>query len=286
MALSLDAALRKGAAALMDSTTAKLDARVLMKHALGVDDAALIARGRDMLTADRLDAFDRLIARRRAREPVAYIIGEKEFWSLSFRVTPDVLIPREDSECIIEAALERRGDSAQKAILDLGTGSGCLLCSLLTEFVDAEGLGVDRSHAALKVAGSNAERLGLTKRAKFMLGDWGGAVQGEFDIIVANPPYIRDGERAQLAPDVAAFEPDQALFAGPDGLDAYRALLKDIPRLLRPDGLLLLEIGENQADMLTKMVSETLPDAVITILSDLAGRPRGVMADRLIIEKK
>lgn len=187
MALSLDAALRKGAAALMDSTTAKLDARVLMKHALGVDDAALIARGRDMLTADRLDAFDRLIARRRAREPVAYIIGEKEFWSLSFRVTPDVLIPREDSECIIEAALERRGDSAQKAILDLGTGSGCLLCSLLTEFVDAEGLGVDRSHAALKVAGSNAERLGLTKRAKFMLGDWAGPFRANSTLLSPIP---------------------------------------------------------------------------------------------------
>lgn len=279
MALSLGAALRKGAASLSASPTPALDARVLMKHLLGVDDAALIARGGEMLPETVLISYEGLIARRMEHEPVAYITGEKEFWSLSFQVSPDVLIPREDSECLIEAALARRDRAQPMRILDLGTGSGCLLCSLLSEFTSGQGVGVDRSDGALKIARENAERLELGDRADFVLGNWGEGLSDGFDLIIANPPYIREDARAGLAPDVALYEPCEALFAGPDGLDDYRALLSDISRLLGQDGLLLLEIGENQADSVASMVIKYLPNATIDILSDLAGRPRGIMAD-------
>ena len=283
--LSVDAAVRRGAAALSASPTPALDARVLMKCVLRVDDAGLIARGGDVLPDAAALAYEGLIARRAAHEPVAYITGEKEFWSLSFRVSPDVLIPREDSECLIAAATAARGRDGVVSILDLGTGSGCLLCALLAEFPQAEGVGVDRSESALAVARGNAARLGFGARARFVAGDWGAALGGRgpgagFDLVIANPPYIRDGARAGLAPGVVGYEPEGALFAGADGLDAYRAVLCDISRLLERNGLLLLEIGEDQADDVAKMVSKSLPGARIAIAPDLAGRPRGVLADR------
>lgn len=280
MPLSLDAALRKGAAALAKSSSPALDARVLMKHLLGVDDAALIARGYDILPQETLAAYERLIDRRSKCEPVAYITGEQEFWSLSFQVSPDVLIPRQDSECLIEAALARREREQSMKILDLGTGSGCLLCALLTEFTHAEGVGVDRSAAAVKIAQDNANRLGVGPRGRFVRGDWGEGLLGGFDLIIANPPYIRDDAQSELSPEVIEYEPSTALFAGADGLDAYRVLLSDISRLLGEQGLLLLEIGEKQADSVADMVTKYLPKAPIDILSDLAGRPRGVVADR------
>lgn len=278
--LSVDAAVRKGAAALSALPTPALDARVLMKRILGVDDAGLIARGGDVLPDADFRNYEQLIARRAAREPVAYIIGEKEFWSMPFRVSPDVLIPREDSERLIEAAMAVRKRDEALSILDLGTGSGCLLCALLAEFPDARGVGVDRSEAALALARENAARLGFGSRTVFSAGDWGRALAGPFDLIIANPPYIRETERAGLAPDVVDYEPASALFAGADGLDAYRAVLCDISRILEQKGLLLAEIGEDQADSVANMVSKSLPDATIAILYDLAGRPRGVAADR------
>ena len=285
--LSVEAALRQGANALSGSPTPRLDARVLMKHLLGTDDAGLIARGAQQLSGALLRDYAALTARRAAGEPVAYITGEKEFWSLPFRVTPDVLIPREDSECLIEAALARRDPSSALSMLDLGTGSGCLLGALLSAFANADGVGVDRSGAALSVARANAARLGLAGRARFVAGDWGGALRpprGGFDLIIANPPYIREG--AALPPSVVEHEPASALFAGADGLDAYRALLADGARLLGAHGLLLLEIGSEQAEAVVQMVSESFPDAAISRLFDLAGRPRGVAADRAETEKK
>ena len=281
---SVEAALRHGADALTASLTPALDARVLMKHLLDLDDAGLIARGRDVLPDAALRTYEALVARRAAHEPVAYITGEKEFWSMSFQVSPDVLIPRDDSECLIEAAIARRERNDPALILDLGTGSGCLLCALLAEFPQADGVGVDRSEAALAIAKANAARLGLGGRTRFVAGDWGGALAGRalgggFDIIIANPPYIREDARDSLSPGVAAYEPPGALFAGADGLDAYRAVLCDISRFLGENGLLLVEIGEDQADDVANMVSKSLPNAAIDIVPDLAGRPRGVVAD-------
>jgi len=285
--LSVDAALRKGARTLAASPTPGLDARVLLKTVLGADDAELIARGAQVLPEDALRAYERLLARRAAAEPVAYITGEKEFWSLPFRVTPDVLIPREDSECLIEAAIARRDRAAALSVLDLGVGSGCLLGALLSAFPNAEGVGVDRSEAALAVARDNAARLGVGARARFLASDWGAALKappgGGFDLVISNPPYIRSG--ARLPRSVALYEPECALFAGADGLDAYRILLADVPRLLDDHGLLLLECGDGQADGLAEMVIKSFPGARIDHVFDLAARARGVVADCAGTEK-
>lgn len=282
--LSVEAAVREGAEALAVSPTPALDARVLMKRLLDLDDAGLIARSRDVLPDAVLHDYEALVARRAANEPVAYITGEQEFWSMSFQVSPDVLIPRGDSERLIEAAIARRGRGDPGSILDLGTGSGCLLCALLAEFPGADGVGVDRSEAALAIAKANAARLGFGARARFVAGDWGGALAGRahgrgFDIVIANPPYIREDARESLSPGVAAYEPAGALFAGADGLDAYRAVLCDISRLLGENGLLLLEIGEDQAKDVANMVSKSLPNPMVDVVPDLAGRSRGVIAD-------
>ena len=276
---TVEAAIRKGASALDGSQTPVLDARILMKRVLEVDDAGLLAHASDALRAEKAHAYDALIARRRLGEPVAYIVGEKEFWSMPFKVSPDVLIPRGDSECLIEAAVARRERAQALRILDLGAGSGCLLCALLSEFPNARGLGVDQSPAAVRLARMNAKALRLTARADFAIGDWGRALSGGFDMIVANPPYIPEDARETLARDVVGFEPHSALFAGADGLDAYRVIISDAPRLLREGGLLLMEVGENQAKPVSAMVSESFPEVEIEMINDLAGRMRGVLAD-------
>jgi release factor glutamine methyltransferase len=178
---------------------------------------------------------------------MAYILGEREFWSLPFQVGPAVLVPRPESETVVEAALEQIGDrAAPLRILDLGTGSGCLLLALLSELPQASGLGIDRSAAALAIASGNAERLDLADRAAFREGDWGRDLAGPFDVIVGNPPYVARADAAGLAPEVLVFEPEDALFAGPDGLCAYRALAPDCARLLAEDGFACLEIGQGQ----------------------------------------
>lgn len=284
--LTVAAAIRKGADALGASQTPALDARILMKCVLDADDAGLVARSADALPEAKAFAYNALIDRRRLGEPVAYIVGEKEFWSLPFKVSPDVLIPRSDSECLIEAAIARRERSQALRMLDLGVGSGCLLCALLSEFPNARGVGVDQSPAAVRMAHMNAKALGVVARADFAIGDWGKALHGGFDVIVANPPYIPEASRAALARDVAGFEPHSALFAGVDGLDAYWDILADAPRLLREDGLLLIEVGENQAAPVSAMVSKSFPGAEIEIINDLAGRTRGVLADCGSVQKK
>lgn len=285
--MSLEEALREGAARLSDNETARLDARVLLKFSTGFDDAALILNSKEPLTPDHTVRFYELIERRRSGEPVAYITGVKEFWSLEFRVTPDVLIPRDDSECLIEAVLHRRNKNTQWSILDLGVGSGCLLLSLLSEMPQARGLGVDRSLAALEVAQSNARALGLADRARFLASDWARAVEGAFDIVIANPPYIPEGERQSLPVDVSAFEPSQALFAGPDGMADYRAILADAPRLLAPGGLIVFETGADQAGALSHMLAKALPDASSpVVLNDLKGLNRAVLAERKTFTKK
>ena len=269
--------------------SARLDARLLLAHALGWDAAKIVATKDFLPDAEQRRTLDALITRREAREPVAAIIGYREFWSLDFAVSADVLIPRPDSETIIEAALAAVEDKELAlGILDLGTGSGCLLLALLSELPLASGLGVDISEAALSVAASNARNLGLGGRAAFELSDWGdnvtggipGGISGRFDIVVVNPPYIADGEFAALEPEVARFEPRLALSGGADGLDCTRALAPRLGPLLAPGGRAFVEIGATQADAVAALL-KARGLRVCQVHKDLAGRSRVVEAENI-----
>jgi len=256
------------AAARLPGECPRLDAELLAAHLIGVDRGDLLLRHLD----DDIDArsFGLLVERRMADEPVAYILGHREFWSLDFRVTPDTLIPRPDSETLVEAALAAAGPAPR--VLDLGTGSGCLLLSVLHERPGGWGLGVDRSSGAVKVAAYNAERLGLEDRAAFIVGDWAGAIGGRFDLILANPPYVGTAER--LDREVAGYEPGSALFAGVDGLDDYRRIIPGLRAILTPGGSAHLEIGHAQADFVSEIA---VAEGFASVLHrDLAGRPRCV----------
>jgi len=222
---------------------ARQDTELLMAHALGVSVGELHLRHLDDAAPP---GFAALLERRLAREPVAYIIGRAGFWTIELEVGPGVLIPRADSETLIAAAQDHFGGRAPAAILDLGTGPGTLLLSALDQWPGARGIGIDASEAALAYARRNAERLGLADRAELRLGDWADGVAGPFDLILCNPPYVADG--ADLPPDVSAFEPHGALFAGRDGLDAYRRIAPALSALLAPGGAACLELGEGQAD--------------------------------------
>jgi len=225
----------------------RLDARLLLAHALGVPPEQLISLNARILSEAEKSAFSALLRRRGAGEPTSRIVGRREFWSLEFEVTPDVLDPRPDSEAIVEAALAELKDRAAPRIVDLGTGSGCLLLALLSERKDATGLGVDISAAACRVAAANARRLGLANRAAFACMDWSDALPtGGFDAVISNPPYIVEDEIACLAAEVARHDPRGALSGGADGLDAYRSLAPAVARLLRPDGFAAVEIGAGQ----------------------------------------
>lgn len=254
------------AAARIGGDTARLDAELLLAAHLGVARADLLLDPSRQRALDR-EVFDALVARRVAGEPIAYLTGKRAFWSLELSVTPAVLIPRPDSETLIEVAL-RDAPNARR-ILDLGTGSGALLLAALIDRRHALGIGVDRSHAALAVARDNAANHGLTDRAAFVVGDWAATLTGPFDLILANPPYVRTD--ADLAPGLA-YEPPAALFAGADGLDAYRALIPDLSRLLPPDGFAVVEIGHDQAHSVRAMASQAGLSAAV--IQDLAGRDR------------
>jgi release factor glutamine methyltransferase len=262
--------------------TAPLDARVMMRHVLGLRfEDALVDPAR-RLTVEEERRFNALLDRRRAREPLSHILGRKEFWSLSFLVGPDVLDPRPDSETLIETILARLqsrevGQGEGLSILDLGTGSGCLLLALLHEFPRAGGLGVDISGAALSIARRNATRLGLGARAHFIESDWANAVVGKFDVIVANPPYIPSGDIAALAPEIRDHEPHLALDGGPDGLDPYRRIMPRLAGLCRARALIAFEVGEGQADDVGKLLSEK-GFSDVSIHLDLARAARCVSA--------
>lgn len=280
-------ALRYGANYLQGVDTAQLDARVLLKAALGADEADLIVRANENIGDADAARYVAFLERRRGDEPTAYITGVKEFWSLEFVVTPDVLIPRNDSECLIEAAVKRRRSDESLRILDLGVGSGCLLCALLSEFPNSEGVGVDRSEGALALAAMNSRRLGLANRTTFLKGDWFGPADGLFDAIIANPPYIPDSDRENLARGVADFEPCEALFGGVDGLQPYRRILADAASYLAPDGLILMECGVDQTERLADLMAEAgLSGGETFTLFDLSKRPRGAGLDRRKAEKK
>lgn len=227
-----------------------LDARLLLAEALGASVEHVIAwpeRPLDEAAQARLAA---LLGRRVAREPMAQILGRREFWSLDFAVTADVLTPRPDSETLIAAALDHIDRTQPLRVLDLGVGSGCLLLTLLSELPRATGVGVDCSAAALAVARRNADALGLAARAAFVRGDWLSGVSGPFDLVISNPPYIARGELSSLPPEVRQ-EPRAALDGGEDGLDFYRALAAGLPAVLVPDGVAVIEMGAGQAENVT-----------------------------------
>lgn len=233
-----DAARRLAAA----SETARLDAELLMAHALGVERDALLLGDQERPAPV---GFEALVQRRTTHEPVAYIIGWRDFWTIRLAVGPGVLVPRPDSETLIEAAVDRFGDAGPRRVLDLGTGPGTLLLAALAQWPKASGLGVDASSEALAYAERNAAALGFADRATFRPGDWTEGLEGQFDLILCNPPYIEAG--AALPPDVANWEPAAALYAGPDGLDAYRCLASLIGPRLVPGGIACIEIGAGQA---------------------------------------
>ena len=277
-------------------TTTRAAARAILSarlRALGVEEAdreatllltnACALRSIDLISAPeaplgeavaRLEAF---AARRSAGEPLSRILGRREFWSLDFTISPDVLDPRPDTETIVEAALtafaERRSEPL--SVLDLGVGSGALLAALLTELPRARGLGVDRSEAAARIARANIEALGLAARAEIRLGDWTEGLAEPFDLIVSNPPYIRSGDIAGLAREVRDHDPHLALDGGADGLAAYRALAPSIARLLAPQGWFFLEVGAGQAGDVEAIASEA-GLAALSSFVDLAGVARVV----------
>lgn len=261
---ALTAAARRIAAV---SETPRLDAELLMAHALGVDREQMLLCG---APTQAPPGFEALVARRLAHEPVAYITGHRAFWTIELGVAPGVLIPRPDSETLIEAAVDHFANGAPARVLDLGTGSGALLLAALDQWPAATGIGVDRSPAALAIAAANARRLGLSARAQFVAGDWGDGLAGPFDLILCNPPYVEAD--AALPLEVRDHEPASALFAGPEGLDDYRRLIPQLPALLAPGGVAVIEIGFAQA-VAVSALAEAVGFAV-KVRRDLAGRDR------------
>ena len=261
-----------------DIEAPRLDALLLLSHASGLAVDRLRIDADLELPPEAAAGFAALLERRLEREPVSHLLGRREFWSLEFAVSRDVLDPRPDSETLIAAVLEQIGDRrADLRLIDFGTGSGCLLLTLLHELPNAKGLGIDRSPAALAVARTNAVALGLAARATFREGDWGRDVDGGFDILISNPPYIESGAIAGLAPEVAKHEPLLALDGGADGLDAYRQLMPDLGRLAAPDALIALEIGRGQDGAVAGMLAAAGFGA-IAAKPDLAGIVRVLLA--------
>lgn len=266
------------AEALRDAVTrlgtdwARDEAELLMAHALGISRSAMLL-GR--LQEPAPPAFNALLARRLAHEPIAYILGEAEFYGRRFVVTREVLIPRGDSETVVAAALD--ATPAARRVLDCGTGSGCLLLTVLAELPNARGVGIDCSAAALAVARRNAEALALAERAELHRADWNqpgwAHALGSFDLVLANPPYVE--EDAELDASVRDFEPHGALFAGPEGLEAYRKLIPQLPTLLTAEGAAVFEIGWRQAEAVSAIAADA--GFAASLRRDLAGRPRALI---------
>jgi release factor glutamine methyltransferase len=261
----------------------RFEARLLLAHAAGLSAEQLIARGAEPAPAAVAERLRELAARRVLREPMAYILGEREFWGLPFKVSPAVLVPRPDSETLIEAALALMPDRQRPwRIVDLGLGSGCLLLTLLREYPAARGVGLELSEEALAVAQANAEALDVAARARLVSGDWRQPdwqqrLGGPFDLLVSNPPYIEAAAIERLMPEVARFEPRLALDGGPDGLAAYHAIASAAPALVAPGGRILVEAGEGQALEISRIFTAA-GLAMGGLWKDLAGIDRVVSA--------
>jgi release factor glutamine methyltransferase len=267
-------AIRDGAARLHDiADNPRLEARLLLAHALGLTQNDLI---RDSTRPIDPTVFETLLTRRTAREPLALIVGHREFWSMAFQVSPATLIPRPDSETLIEAALTAFAHRpAPQSILDLGTGTGCLLLALLKEFPSAFGIGLDLIPAAAALAKRNAAQNGLAHQSSFVAGNWTNSIAGRFDLIISNPPYIRRPDIDTLMPEVARYEPKPALDGGPDGYDAYRAIIPALRHHLKPDGTAILELGGEQANYVISLAHAAGLEASIRL--DLAGISRVIV---------
>jgi release factor glutamine methyltransferase len=253
------------------SDTSRLDSELLMAEALHIDRDRLILSPPDRQVPKR---FWDMLERRKAGEPVAYITGRRAFWNIELHVGPGVLVPRPDSEVLVASAIEHfEGSEGPKQILDLGTGPGTLLLAALDIWPKAKGVGIDVSRQALSYASANARRLGFEARTQWKLGNWAEGLREKFDLILCNPPYVAEG--ADLGPGVREYEPDEALFAGKEGLDAYRSLAPQLPRLLEKDGLAAVEIGYDQAKAVTKLLTRDGLQA--RVANDFADRPRAVL---------
>jgi release factor glutamine methyltransferase len=269
-----------------DVESADLDARLLTGAALGLDLTAMISAAKRLLTDDESAQLADFARRRIAGEPVARIVGVREFWSLPLRLSADTLVPRPDTETIVEAALElldkdgRRNESL--AIADLGTGSGAILLALLSELPNASGLGTDINVAALQTARQNARELGFASRAGFVACNYADALAGGWDLIVSNPPYIRSADIAGLSIEVRDHDPRRALDGGVDGLDAYRIIAPDAARLLAPDGLLLVEVGHDQSGEVTDLMTAAGLTLQGSPRADLAGIRRVAIGQKSI----
>ena len=265
--------------------SAELDARILTGHALGLDLTGLISAAQRQLTSNESARLEEFARRRLAGEPVARILGEKEFWGLPLLLSSATLVPRPDTETVVELALElvRAGGDLNRPlrIADLGTGSGAILLALLSELPAAQGFGTDISAAALYTASANAARAGLSKRATFVACDYADGLIGPFDLIVSNPPYIRTADIDGLAVDVRKYDPPAALDGGADGLDAYRALIPQAAGLLAPGAALVVEAGEGQSAQIQALMTAAGLMPVIAPKADLAGIPRAVAGHKM-----
>ena len=257
------------------------DARLLLGHALHLDRSGLMSEANRMLEAREVDAVSALAARRLKHEPVARIFGAKEFWSLTLDISEAVLVPRPDTETVVEAALDFVGRAGQRLeklrVLDIGTGSGALLLALLSELPNAIGTATDISAPALAIARANAERHGLGGRCSFVACDMAAPLQGPFDLIISNPPYIAHDEIATLVPEVRNYDPAIALDGGPTGLDGYRAIAAEAGRLLAPDGRIIVELGAGQEAAVRALFTKAGLQ-VGAARNDLAGIPRALGA--------
>jgi release factor glutamine methyltransferase len=265
--------------------TPELDARLLVGAVLGLDLGGIITAANRLLTPDQSIRLEEFARRRVAGEPVARILGIKEFWGLPLELSADTLVPRPDTETLVELALELlRANAAPNRswrIADLGTGSGAILLALLRELPDASGVGTDISVAALQTAEANAIRLGLADRATFIACDYAAGLDGPFDLIVSNPPYIRSADIARLAVEVRDHDPHRALDGGADGLDAYRALVPPAARLLAAGGALVVEAGQGQSGQIEGLMTAAGLKPESAPKADLAGIPRAVAGRKM-----